>query len=359
MGSFVENVNKVASLIPTNVEDLNLIVQNIDAINAVAPLSDDLNDILDNIIPNLTEILEADNNATIATEQALLATTNGAAQVALATTQAGLAVAAKDVSESARDVAIIKADEATTKASEAGVSASNALASETQAGIYASQLDPTKIVAKDSPTGSAMMPAGTTAQRPISPSNGYMRYNTDLLKFEGYQGGVWSTLGGLDINTLTAKATPIGADEMVLADSADSFSLKKFTWANLKATLSTVYALQSTGTNKYRSAEQTITSAGAIVLTHGLGAVPINVFVTLVCKTAEQGYLIGDEIIGPNQQKSDSAKDYYGLTIKVSSTTLTVRFGASPILFTANHATTGEGVLLTNANWRVVFTAIS
>lgn len=133
-----------------------------------------------------------------------------------ATTQAGIAV---------------------TKAGEASTSASNALASEVQAGVYASQLDPSKIVAKDSPTGSAMMPAGTTAQRPVSPSNGYMRYNTDLLKFEGYQGGVWGTLGGLDINTLTTKATPIDADGMVLADSTSSFSLKKFTWANLKATL--------------------------------------------------------------------------------------------------------------------------
>ena len=68
--SFVENVNKVASLIPSNVEDLNLIVQNIDAINAVAPIVDDLNDIIDNIVPNLTEILLADNNAAIATAKA-------------------------------------------------------------------------------------------------------------------------------------------------------------------------------------------------------------------------------------------------------------------------------------------------
>lgn len=196
MGSFVETVNKVASLIPANVEDLNLIVQNIDAINAVAPLANDLNNIIDNIVPNLTEILEADNNATIATEQALLATTNGAAQVALATAQAELAATAKDASESARDIAIAKAVEATTKAGEASISATNALASEIQAGIFAGQLDPSKIVAKDSPTGASFNPVGTTAQRPTTPTNGYIRYNTDLLAFEGYSNGAWTSLGG-------------------------------------------------------------------------------------------------------------------------------------------------------------------
>lgn len=145
MASFVENVNKVASLIPANIEDLNLIVQNIDAINEVAPLANDLNDIIDNIVPNLTEILEADNNATIATEQALLATTNGAVQVSLATTQVGLATTAKDI-------AVAKAEEATTKAGEASTSATQALGYRNEAEGFrddaetiASSIDPSKL----------------------------------------------------------------------------------------------------------------------------------------------------------------------------------------------------------------------
>tara|TARA_R110000824_G_scaffold91480_3_gene222653 strand:+ start:436 stop:1272 length:837 start_codon:yes stop_codon:yes gene_type:complete len=40
-----------------------------------------------------------------------------------------------------------------------------------------------------------------------------------------------------DINSYAAKTTPVDADEFVGADSADTFSLKKFTWANIKATL--------------------------------------------------------------------------------------------------------------------------
>ena len=41
-------------------------------------------------------------------------------------------------------------------------------------------------VRKDSATGAAYLPAGTTAQRPVSPINGYMRYNSDLLAMEAY-----------------------------------------------------------------------------------------------------------------------------------------------------------------------------
>ena len=44
-----------------------------------------------------------------------------------------------------------------------------------------------------------------------------------------------------DINSLTSKTTPIDADVFVGADSADTFALKKFTWANLKATLKTYF----------------------------------------------------------------------------------------------------------------------
>ena len=39
----------------------------------------------------------------------------------------------------------------------------------------------------------------------------------------------------------TSKATPVDADLLPLVDSADSNSLKKLTWANLKATLKTYF----------------------------------------------------------------------------------------------------------------------
>ena len=43
------------------------------------------------------------------------------------------------------------------------------------------------------------------------------------------------------IHAATSKATPVDADELALVDSADSFGLKKLTWANLKATAKTYF----------------------------------------------------------------------------------------------------------------------
>lgn len=45
-------------------------------------------------------------------------------------------------------------------------------------------------------TGSAILPSGTQAQRDGSPAAGYIRFNSDIAKFEGYNGTVWSSVGG-------------------------------------------------------------------------------------------------------------------------------------------------------------------
>ena len=60
-------------------------------------------------------------------------------------------------------------------------------------------------------TGFALIPAGTTAERPVSPANGQIRYNTTTSQFEGYQGGAWGQLGG--------GATGGGGDEVFVENS--------------------------------------------------------------------------------------------------------------------------------------------
>lgn len=47
-----------------------------------------------------------------------------------------------------------------------------------------------------SSTGYIDLPAGTTAQRPGSPSSGMIRFNSTLTQFEGYNGTAWGQLGG-------------------------------------------------------------------------------------------------------------------------------------------------------------------
>ena len=55
-------------------------------------------------------------------------------------------------------------------------------------------------------TGYILIPAGTTSERAVSPSNGQIRYNTTYSQFEGYKGGAWGQLGG--------GATGGGGDEV-------------------------------------------------------------------------------------------------------------------------------------------------
>lgn len=58
-------------------------------------------------------------------------------------------------------------------------------------------------------TGSHTIPSGTTAQRPASPANGYLRYNTTTAGFEVYNAGSWSSVGtssGGAIGTYTSPA---------------------------------------------------------------------------------------------------------------------------------------------------------
>ena len=60
----------------------------------------------------------------------------------------------------------------------------------------AAALSADDFVSKTSGTGSAILPAGSTAQRDGSPLNGYLRYNSDDNQIEGYISGAWGSIGG-------------------------------------------------------------------------------------------------------------------------------------------------------------------
>src|SRR5210317_819270 len=59
-------------------------------------------------------------------------------------------------------------------------------------------LDATPAVTLDigSATDAIYVPSGTTVQRPGTPSNGYLRYNSDDAQFEGYADGEWGAIAG-------------------------------------------------------------------------------------------------------------------------------------------------------------------
>jgi hypothetical protein len=75
-------------------------------------------------------------------------------------------------------------------ASAAQTSADAASAADSLAGINAS----TVLVNKTSTTGSAILPAGTTAQRDASPADGYTRFNSTLPALETWYSSAWNAI---------------------------------------------------------------------------------------------------------------------------------------------------------------------
>ena len=109
-----DNINDVA----LNIDSINDVVNDKENIYIVGSNISDINHIATQIIPSLTEILNADDNASIATTQANIATT-----------QAGISTAKATESSNSATQSQISADEASASASEAANSASEAEAS--------------------------------------------------------------------------------------------------------------------------------------------------------------------------------------------------------------------------------------
>lgn len=106
---------------------------------------------------------------------------------------------------------------------------------------------------------------------------------------------------------------------------------------------------------EYVSEEQVITAGGLLTLTHGLGVKPKLVTATLVCKTAEAGYSVNDEVcvpVGPIQTDTNNTRN---LSVIKTATSLEVKIAAS--LFVVLSRTTGTVSGITAANWRLVVRA--
>ena len=90
--------------------------------------------------------------------------------------------------------------------------------------------DGTRWVWADATSADQVYHGGTTGNAVLVASDGSLSASTPT-----------ATLVGSAINSATSKSTPVDADEIGILDSAASFVLKKFTWANLKSTFLTYW----------------------------------------------------------------------------------------------------------------------
>ncbi len=128
-----------------------------------------------------------------------------------------------------------------------------------------------------------------------------------------------STLSGVTIASGSASALAVASLSAAVAQIGTG-SASAFTVAGR--------AITGGFQASYDSGDLSITTAGTFALTHALGGAPTLTMAYLHCLTATAGYSSGDFVITtPHQQTTSDS--FRGLSIVISSTTITVRFGSS------------------------------
>jgi hypothetical protein len=172
-------------------------------------------------------------------------------------------------------------------------------------------------------TAYVKLPTGGTAARPVSPSNGMMRYNTDTSLFEGYLNGAWANfssagVGVLSINTgtgltggpITSTGTISIANTAVTAGSYGGATKTLTATANAQGQLTALAETPIAITNTQVSGLGTMSTqnANAVAITGGtISGTPISgstgSFTTLAASSTVSGtgftnYLASPPAIG-------------------------------------------------------------
>jgi hypothetical protein len=131
-------------------------------------------------------------------------------------------------------------------------------------------------------TAYVKLPTGGTADRPVAPSNGMMRFNTDTLLFEGYLNGAWTAfssagVGVLSINTgtgltggpITSSGTISIANTAVTAGSYTAANITvnaqgQLTAASSNASLVSTFSAGTTGLTPASATSGAVTLAGTL-----------------------------------------------------------------------------------------------
>lgn len=117
--------------------------------------------------------------------------------------------------------------------------------------------------------------------------------------------------------------------------------------------IATAKFLSKSFSEHYYSGELTCAAGDTGTLTHSFANRPSMWRATLLCKTAELGWSVGDELSVDNSVTGSTNR---GLTVAVNATSIKYKFAATnPIA--VNHYSTGVWTAVTPGNWRCVIRA--
>lgn len=125
-------------------------------------------------------------------------------------------------------------------------------------------------------------------------------------------------------------------------------------------TPSNLTAMGVTGNaGRFTSSEQSLSTGTSTTIAHGLSAKPFNVRASIICKAAEYGYAVGDEVnIDHGFYFDGGSGEERGIAIAYNSTNLYVVQGASGItIYRRDGGSVGQGVSVTPANWKIIVRA--
>lgn len=156
--------------------------------------------------------------------------------------------------------------------------------------------------------GSVQIPIGSTAQRTSPAVEGDMRYNTNLLSFEGYKNGAWTSFSTGGIESISGTANQInvtGGPNVIISlnshISLDSITTKQILFLS-PDTLSTSGWKAQNGSNDTVWQLPTIDGEdGNVLTTNGEGATrfsTVNANIVVITQAAH-GF-IGDEVVRLN-----------------------------------------------------------
>lgn len=117
--------------------------------------------------------------------------------------------------------------------------------------------------------------------------------------------------------------------------------------------IATAEFLSNSFSEFYSSGELTCAAGDSGTLTHGFTNRPSMWRATLLCKTAELGWSVGDELSVDNSVTGSTNR---GLTVAVNASSIKYKFAATnPIA--VNHYSTGVWTAVTPGNWRCIIRA--
>ena len=196
----VAGISSNVSTVATNNANVTTVATNIASVNTAASDIAKIIDVANDLNEAVSEIETVANNiANVNTVGTNIANVNTVAGIsANVTTVAGISANVTAVAADATDIGTVATNIASVNTTATNIANVNTVATNiANVNAVAAEIPnlATK-VNKTSDTGSAVIPAGTTAQRDGSPANGYFRYNSSLASFEGYVGGAWGGVGG-------------------------------------------------------------------------------------------------------------------------------------------------------------------